>query len=154
VTETLVYRVTIPAPPERVFARFTDARLMREWIGVAVELDARPGGALRIDVNGRDVVRGEFLALEPPERLSFTWGWEGAGRPVGPGASIVEVRLAPSGAGTQLELRHALLPDAALDVHRAGWEHYVPRLVAAAAGTPPGADPMATPATAHGGTDA
>ena len=47
------------------------------WMGVAALLDPRPGGTFRVDANGRDVVIGEYVEVEPPHRVVFTWGFEG-----------------------------------------------------------------------------
>ena len=76
-TEPLRHELQIAAPPEVVFAYFTDPGRMVEWMGVGALLDPRPGGALRIDANGRDVVVGEYVELDPPRRLVFTWGFDG-----------------------------------------------------------------------------
>ncbi|HLM51739.1 MAG TPA: SRPBCC family protein [Solirubrobacteraceae bacterium] len=146
----LVYRVRIAAPCAAVFDHFVDPERLLRWIGVAAELDPRPGGRLRIDVNGRDVVRGAFVEVAPPHRVAFTWGWDAPEAAVGPGASLVEVTLTADGASTRLELRHSGLPAPAGPVHDAGWRHYVPRLATAAGGGDPGGDPMATPRTRHG----
>ena len=42
------------------------------------ELDPRPGGLYRIHVPGGRVAEGRFVALEPPHRIVFTWGWVGS----------------------------------------------------------------------------
>jgi uncharacterized protein YndB with AHSA1/START domain len=146
-TEPLRHELQIAAPPEVVFAYFTDPVRMVEWMGLAALLDPRPGGALRIDANGRDVVVGEYLELEPPRRLVFTWGFDGDGRATGAGSSRVEVVLEPEGGdGTRLTLSHHDLPPSARPSHAQGWEHYLERLGRAAAGDPPGRDPW-LPAT-------
>ena len=146
-TEPLRHELQIAAPPEVVFAYFTDPGRMVAWMGVGALLDPRPGGALRIDANGRDVVVGEFVELEPPRRLVFTWGFDGDGRTTGAGSSRVEVVLEPEGGdGTRLTLSHHNLPPSARPSHAQGWEHYLERLRRAAAGDPPGRDPW-LPAT-------
>ena len=146
-TEPLRHELEIAAPPEVVFAYFTDPGRMVEWMGVSALLDPRPGGALRIDANGRDVVVGEYLELDPPRRLVFTWGFDGDGRATGAGSSRVEVVLEPEGGdGTRLTLSHHDLPPSARPSHAQGWEHYLERLGRAAAGDPPGRDPW-LPAT-------
>ena len=68
-TEPLRHEMEIAAPPDLVFAYFTDPGRMVEWMGVGALLDPRPGGALRIDANGRDVVIGEYVELDPPRRV-------------------------------------------------------------------------------------
>jgi uncharacterized protein YndB with AHSA1/START domain len=137
--------VLIDASPETVFEFFTDAEKMILWMGRTAELEARPGGAFRCDMNGRDVALGEFVEVDPPRRAVFTWGWEGEGVAVEPGASTVEILLAPEGDGTRLRLAHRDLPSPESAArHRGGWEHFTTRLAVAASGGDPGADPWAT----------
>jgi uncharacterized protein YndB with AHSA1/START domain len=141
-TEPLRHEVRIAAPPEVVFPYFTDPARMVEWIGIAALLDPRPGGTFRVEANGRDVVGGEYVEVEPPRRVVFTWGFEGTERTLAVGATRVEVTLEPDGDdGTRLVLLHHDLPAAAREAHRDGWTHYLERLVPAAAGQPPGQDP-------------
>jgi uncharacterized protein YndB with AHSA1/START domain len=138
--------VRIAASPETVFDFFTDPDKMIQWMGRSAELEPRPGGVLRCDINGRDVASGEYVELDPPRRLVFTWGWEGEGSVTAAGSSTVEVVLEPDGDGTQLRLAHRGLPTAeSAERHGHGWRHYTERLAAAAAGNGPGADPWATP---------
>jgi uncharacterized protein YndB with AHSA1/START domain len=140
--DAVVRQVRIAARPDIVFSFFTDAERMVRWKGDRAELDPRPGGTYRVDMHG-NVVRGEYVAVEPYTRVVFTWGWEGEG-PVPPGASTVEVLLRPDGDGTLLTLMHRDLPDEmARANHAAGWDHYLPRLTETAAGRDPGPDPWA-----------
>jgi uncharacterized protein YndB with AHSA1/START domain len=142
----------IAASPETVFDFFTDPDKMIQWMGRSAELEPRPGGTFRCDINGRDVSDGEFVELDPPRRVVFTWGWEGEGSVVAPGSSTIEVLLAPDGDGTHLRLIHRDLPDAdSMERHRHGWLHYTERLSTVAAGGDPGVDPWRTPGGADGG---
>jgi len=43
------------------------------------------------------VVAGEYLAVEPPNRLVFTWKWDGE-----TDETLVSVELTPNDAGTEL----------------------------------------------------
>lgn len=138
--------MSVAASPETVFDFFTDPDKMIQWMGRSAELDARPGGAFRCDINGRDVARGSYLEVERPRRIVFTWGWEGDGATVAPGGSTVEVLLAPDGDGTWLRLIHRDLPSPeSVERHGHGWRHYVERLSVVASGGDPGADPWADP---------
>jgi uncharacterized protein YndB with AHSA1/START domain len=119
---------------------------MIQWMGRSAELDPRAGGTLRCDINGRDVARGEYVAVERPDRIVFTWGWEGEEPTVAPGGSTVEVLLARDGEGTQLRLVHSDLPSTeSKERHSHGWAHYAERLSIVARGANPGADPWANP---------
>ena len=142
----LEVEIRIDATPETVFDFFTDPDKMIQWMGRSAELDPRPGGVFHCDMNGRNVARGEYVELDPPNRVVFTWGWEADDSPTRPGSSTVEVLLAPDGDGTHLRLIHRDLQTAeSVARHRQGWEHYAGRLAAAATGADPGLDPWATP---------
>lgn len=138
--EQIQREVRVNARPEIVFAHFTDPERYVRWKGRRAWLDPRPGGIFRVDINGRDVARGEFLEVVPYRRIVFSWGWEAEGNPVPPGSSTVEVTLEPDGAGTIVRLVHRGLPSAARTAHLEGWDHYLPRLTIAATGGDPGVD--------------
>ena len=130
--EIIEREVRIAAPPETVFAFWTDPTRMARWMGRNIRLDPRPGGEFRVDYNGSDIVRGAFVTVDPPTRIVLTWGWEAPGDPTPPGASTVEVDFMPDGDGTILRLRHSgLVPDA-VNGHAEGWDYFLPSLVAAA----------------------
>jgi uncharacterized protein YndB with AHSA1/START domain len=140
-TEPLRSEVRIAAPPEVVFPYFTDPSRIVDWMGIAALLDPRPGGAFRVEANGRDIVLGEYVEVEPPHRVVFTWGFEGQDRFVAAGSTRVEVTLERHGEGTLVTLLHHGLPDGARDAHAEGWLHYLARLAPVAAGRPPVRDP-------------
>ncbi len=150
-TDEVIREVHIAAAPEDVFAYFTDPEKLVAWKATTAELDARPGGRFRMDVTGRgDVAWGEYLDIDPPHRIKFTWHWDDEqpdGHPSPPAASVVEVRLIPEGDGTLLRLVHRGIPGPNRDSSAAGWAHYLARLVLAATGRDPGPDPWAEPRT-------
>ena len=131
----------IEASPETVFEFFIDPEKMTRWKGSSAELDPRPGGLYRVGgIGGGAVAVGEYVELEPPHRVVFTWGWEGD-EEVPPGSSTVEITLTPDGDATLLRLVHRDLPAGQGAKHVEGWQHFVPRLALAAAGKDPGVDP-------------
>jgi uncharacterized protein YndB with AHSA1/START domain len=142
---TVVEReIRIAARPETVFEFFVDPEKMVLWKGREAELDPRPGGVYRVEMGERIVARGEYVELDPPSRVVFTWGWEGqesGPHGVPPGSSRVEVELAPDGDGTLVRLRHLDLPEEARAIHGEGWDLYLGRLAVAATGGVPGPDP-------------
>lgn len=149
-SEPIVKEIYIDAPPSVVFKFLTDPKKMIRWMGIRAEIDPRPGGIYRVEPNGRDVIRGEYLEVVADSRVVFTWGFEGGGYKVQAGSSRVEIDLTPEGKGTRLRLTHRELPPEARDRHGVGWEHYLGRLKAVCEGGEPGRDPMADPAVRHG----
>jgi uncharacterized protein YndB with AHSA1/START domain len=97
---------------------------------------------MRIDMNGRDIARGEVVAIEPNRRLVLSWGWEGEGHPVPPGSSRVEITLAIDGDGTLVRLTHTGLPAETVNDHAGGWGLFMPRLAAVCEGRDAGPNPV------------
>ncbi len=114
---------------------------MAQWFGASAELEPRPGGMFRAQINNNATARGEVIEVEPS--IAFTFGWEGEGNPVPPGSSRVEISLEPDGDATIVRLRHTGLPAEAAGDHRHGWELYLGRLTAVSEGRDPGRDPNA-----------
>ena len=141
-TEGLVeHEVRVAASPDSVFEYFTDPAKMVMWMGIEATLDPRPGGVCRINPSGQAVMLGEFVEVDRPRRIVFTWGWETAQFKTPPQSTLVEVSLTPEGEGTVVRLAHRRPKPELVALHRAGWAHYLPRLVLAASGADPGRDP-------------
>jgi uncharacterized protein YndB with AHSA1/START domain len=138
-TQSIEREVRVEASPETVFEFFTDPEKMSRWKGHGATLDPRPGGVYRIDI-GSHVALGEYVEVDPPRRVVFTWGWEG-GQPIPAGSSTIEVTLTPDGDATIVRLVHRDLPAEAVEPHSHGWDQYMPRLAIAAAGGDAGPDP-------------
>ncbi len=140
IDQPIEVQTRIGAPPEVVFAYFVDPDLYRRWKGTTAELDARPGGLYRVLMPSGDRVRGEYVEVEPPHRVVFTWGFEGSAD-LPPGSSTVEITLEADGDGTIVRLRHDRLPtDVSREQHAIGWRHYLKRLAVVATGAEPGPD--------------
>ena len=129
--EAIEIRRLLPAPPERVFAAWTDASWLARWMSptghARVDADPRPGGRLNVVMvgDGREIEHvGEFLDVEPPHRLSFTWSSPYTGSQ----PSLVTVDLVPAGDGTELRLCHERLRPGAAASHRGGWGSMLERL--------------------------
>lgn len=137
--------VRIAASPETVFDFFTEPGLMVQWMGRRVELDPRPGGGFLTEVNDEAIASGEYVAVEPPRRVVFTWGFNSEDSVTKPGSSTVEVLLEADGEdGTHLRLIHSDLPSTeSAEKHGHGWRHYLQRLRVAAGGDDPGPDDFA-----------
>jgi uncharacterized protein YndB with AHSA1/START domain len=142
-TETAVRReISIAATPETVWEFLVQPEKATRWMGQAASLDPRPGGEYRVEVLSGNVAQGEFVEVDPPHRLVWTWGWTDESQsPVPPGSTRIEVELEPDGDGTLLRFMHSGLPDAeATAKHAHGWDHYLERLGIAARGDDPGRD--------------
>ena len=115
----------LPATPEVVYARWVDAAALAEFIapspGTAqVAIDPRIGGHLRIVMTFPDFrteIEGEYLVVEPPHRLSFTWRSLTGGY-----ASVVTVTFEQHGVGeTLMTIVHSHLPSTVVDDYLGGW---------------------------------
>jgi uncharacterized protein YndB with AHSA1/START domain len=121
----------IPAPPERVFALWTEpAEIVKWWAADRHEIpvsdfDVRPGGkwhaTYRTPVGGRRTVSGVYRTVEPPRRLVFSWAWlDDEGRRGQ--ETEVSVTLEPISGGTRLVLLHRNFASAASrERHDQGW---------------------------------
>jgi len=135
----------IAASPETVFDFFVDPDKMIKWMGRSARLEPRPGGEFRCAMKADTVASGEYVAVEPPDRLVFTWGWNSEDSVTPAGSSTVEVLLAADGDGTHLRLIHRDLPSTeSAEKHGHGWHHYLDRLGKRAAGEDPGPDEFAS----------
>jgi len=139
-TTSVERTLSIAASPETVWGFLVDPDKATHWMGTACTFDAQPGGLYRCEVIPGHTARGEFVELDPPHRLVFTWGWENE-EGVPPGSSTVEIELTADETGTNLHFVHNLSSAEAAQSHSVGWDHYLPRLEIAAAGRDPGKDP-------------
>ena len=129
--EVRITRV-LPALPADVFAAWTDPELVGRWMSprgrAEVAVHAVVGGRLEVVmVEGTTRIEhhGEFLEIDPPWRLRFTW----RSPYTGDVPSIVTVELTAVESGTRLVLIHERLPDAgAVASHEGGWAAILDRL--------------------------
>ena len=115
----------LPVPSEKAFDAFLDTSLVGRWMFgpgdkiLHVEVQPQVGGRFSFLVL-RDEMEidheGEYLAIERPRLLRFTWAATVADEEAD--ASHVEVRLEPAGSGCQLTLAQELHPD---------WADFVPQ---------------------------
>jgi uncharacterized protein YndB with AHSA1/START domain len=144
-TTSIGREITIAASPETVWGFLVEPDKATRWMGIKASLEARPGGVYRVEVIPGQTAIGEFVEVDPPHRVVFTWGWERGGESsVPPGSTTVEIELVPDGDRTILRFTHRDLPSAeAVRAHAHGWDHYLGRLATAAPGGDPGPDTMA-----------
>jgi uncharacterized protein YndB with AHSA1/START domain len=124
----LVVRRTIAATPERLFDAWTRPEQLRQWWGparvtcTAAEIDLRAGGSYRIAnqfPDGRVVwISGEFLCIERPRELGYTWRLSSQPEP----HERVTVRFDRRGAHTEVIVTHERIRHAAdRERHEQGW---------------------------------
>src|SRR4051812_45038582 len=133
-TEVVEHEVRIAASPETIFPFFTDPTRMVQWMGTDATLDPRPGGVCRVNPSGHAAASGQYVEVDPPRRVVFTWGWENDLFATPPQSTLVEVSLVPDGDETVVRLVHRRLKPEAVAFHVFGWGHYLPRLGVAASG--------------------
>ena len=126
---------TIRAPRQKVFDALVKPELVRKWFGprgftvTEATIDARVGGRYRFSGRPRTgetyTVGGVYREVTAPERLVFTWKWEGE-QMGAMGESLVtitlEERRGEQGPQTELRLLHSGFPaPEARDAHSDGW---------------------------------
>jgi uncharacterized protein YndB with AHSA1/START domain len=121
----------IAAPSDRVFQAITDPRQLLQWWGqkemyrtTKFETDVRVNGkwmSAGVGIKGDNFeVAGEYLEVDPPRLLVYTWraSW------TGDLTTTVRWELEPDAEGTQVKVRHSGFAgnaDAA-KAHGQGWE--------------------------------
>lgn len=131
VDENIVGEVEVAAPPERVYAALTDPADLAAWWGADEvyrtfdwESDLRVGGKRNCKAENKvtglkSTVTGEYLEIDPPRVLAFTWepSWE----KVHP--TVVRIEFAAVATGTRVLLTHSGWGEAkqARSSHEQGW---------------------------------
>ena len=123
---TLTVEREIPGPIAAVFDAWLDAATLAQWMtpapDISVEAASDPvvGGRFRVVMKGRgqEIVHvGEYLVIERPTRLVFTWQSEPAGDTV---VTVEFVRVTEQ--RTLVTLTHERFGTSEQrDVHRGGW---------------------------------
>jgi uncharacterized protein YndB with AHSA1/START domain len=127
----------IAATADEIYDAWTDPTSVSEWMvsipggSTRAKLDPRVGGRFHVDITDAGKTyphEGEYLRLERPRLIEFTWISEATNQQ----RTVVRVELRPlTNDETELTLTHTLLPteEAAQD-HRGGWSTALDRLAA------------------------
>jgi uncharacterized protein YndB with AHSA1/START domain len=112
--DAIVTEIFIAAPPQRVFQALVDPQQVVRWWGepgiyrcIEFHADLRVGGKWRsagVDGNGRNFhVSGEYLHVDPPRLLVYTWiaTWTGDAK------TTVRWELEPKNRGTNVRISHS-----------------------------------------------
>ena len=133
----------IAAAPERVFRALSDPAELPKWWGAEgvyrterFESDLRPGGKWKSYIAAPEsgemsdprtqepqTVGGEYITVDPPRLLEFTWSpsWDGFA------VSTVKYEIEPTSSGSRLTVTHsgfARRPEMATS-HGEGWKRVI-----------------------------
>jgi uncharacterized protein YndB with AHSA1/START domain len=124
---------TFNAPARAVFDAWTSAEVLRSWWPAGsdwetpvAEVEPRVGGGLRLVMRSPDGEEfggsGEYIEITPPERIVFTWTWDG--HEGHEGTQLIEVEFGERDDGTTaVVLTNSGLPDEeSRRSHREGWD--------------------------------
>src|SRR5687767_15037074 len=101
-----------PHPLEKVWRAVTTPEHLGQWFPSPVELELRPGGAMRFSAfEGEAGATGTVLAVDAPRSLTFTWG-----------SDQLSFELTPDGEGTMFTLLHAFDDRSGAASFGTGWE--------------------------------
>ena len=122
----------LPFPVEVVYQAWVSSDTV---IPPATSMDVLPevGGHYRLlmempDFTGKN--EGEFLAVDPNQRVVYTWEWNGDGE-----VSTIDVTFTASDSGTLVELKHTgFNKQESVDNHDSGWDSYIQGFTAHLAG--------------------
>lgn len=138
---TLRIQRLLPGPIERVWAYLTDSDLRRKWLASG-EMDLKVGAPFELVWRNNELtnppgsrpdgfgdehrMQSRITELDPPRRLSFTWGNNGD----------VTFELEPKDHKVLLTVIHRRLPDrGTMLMVGAGWHMHLDVLVARVSGT-------------------
>jgi len=127
----------IRAPRQKVFDAFVTRDALAKWMcprSMSIpeaSVDPRIGGRYRVVMRSRDgstyIIGGTYREILRPERLVFTWQWEGEAMPKV--ETLVTVTFTEVDGGTRLHMHHSGFPEAGTrDSHTQGWNSTFNRL--------------------------
>ena len=126
----LFLKLIFAASREEVFKAWTDPKEIKRWFAPGemdtpeAQVDLRVGGKYRIVMrnaaqNSSHIATGVYREIRTPERLVFTWSWEGDPNS---GEMLVTLEFHEKGTKTELLLTHELFPnEASKKEHNEGW---------------------------------
>jgi uncharacterized protein YndB with AHSA1/START domain len=125
---TLRMERTFRAPAQAVFDAWTSEEVMRRWWRVesdwetpVAEVDLRIGGSVRVVMRTQDGTEygggGQYTEIDPPNRLVFTWIWDGNDT-----RQLIEIDFEEHDGATTVRFTHRdLWDEEAVRSHEEGW---------------------------------
>jgi uncharacterized protein YndB with AHSA1/START domain len=133
-SEQLRLERSFAARREEVFRAWTEPEVLKRWWAAGpnwqtplAETDTRVGGRYRLSMQDPEsgdthTVGGEYMEVDFPERLVYTWTWEGADEDSSSAGSIVRVEFHEAGDRTNVVLIHEGITDGnSREQHAHGW---------------------------------
>ena len=139
--------IHIEATPEVVYEVVSKPEHLREWWPDEAEFEPVPGATGVISFGDRSTPQGHVAPVtvveaDPPRRFSFRWVYDDGEAATPANSLLVTFELVPSDTGTLLRFSEegfrekgweAAVLEEEYRAHVAGWDHFLPRLVAYAA---------------------
>ena len=99
-------------PIEDVWRAVSEPDGLRQWFPAGVDLELRPGGAMRFTFPGHvdEAMGGQVTAVDAPRLLEFLWEED-----------RIRIELEPDGSGTLLRFTHTLTQKPGAAKVAAGW---------------------------------
>ena len=128
--ETLTVSRTVPAPRQRVFKAWTTPSELKKWWSVgqgwktpSAKIDLRVGGKFEIanepEGGGAVMITGEYLVVDRPSKLSYTWVFPGEKTE----ESVVTVEFRDLGKRTEVVVTHSKASKGMLLQAIEGWDN-------------------------------
>ena len=128
-SSTLRMERTYQAPAEAVFRAWTSEEVIRrwwhaehDWETTEAEVDLRVGGTVRVVMRNPHTDAeygggGSYTEIEPPNRLAFTWIWDGDTT-----RQLIEIDFEEAGGATTVRFTHSgLWDEESVRSHEDGW---------------------------------
>jgi uncharacterized protein YndB with AHSA1/START domain len=126
---------TFEAPAEAVFDAWTNPAVLRRWWkadasweDAHAEIDLRVGGGYRLAMRDPEadedyVVYGTYREVARPQRLVYSWAWEGTGPYAGHQSEVAVTFHEDAPGRTTVVIEHAgLLDESSRANHARGWQ--------------------------------
>ena len=126
---TLRMERSFHAPAQAVFDAWTSEKVMRrwwhaehDWETTVADVDLRVGGEVRVVMRNPHTGDeygggGRYTVVEPPERLAFTWVWDGNDT-----SQIIELEFDEADGVTTVRFTHSgLWDEESVRSHEGGW---------------------------------
>jgi uncharacterized protein YndB with AHSA1/START domain len=138
-TTALLVSRTVPAPRDAVFRAWTQPALLERWFwpwSPSATVDLRVGGSYQISAEHPAIgllrITGRYIEVVVPERLAFTWNWDGEPASA---ETVVTVTFEARDGATEVVVSHEGFPSAeSREQHEQGWSDVLARLPSVVAG--------------------